>query len=98
MANEQGASRAALLVAEGFEDLEFWVTYMRLREARARVRIVGTVANKEYRGKNGLAASSEVSASDVSADDFDVIVVTGARPPDKLRRYPEVTSIVAHAY
>jgi len=98
MANEQGVSRAALFVEEGFEDLEFWVTYMRLREVGAQVRIVGIVAEKQYRGKNGLAASSEVAASDVSADDFDVVVVPGGWAPDKLRRYPEVTSIVADAY
>lgn len=98
MANEDRATRAALFVEEGFEDLEFWVTYMRLREVGAQVRIVGIVADKQYRGKNGLAASSEVSASDVSADDFDVVVVPGGWAPDKLRRYPEVTSIVADAY
>ena len=98
MAKEAGATRAALFVEEGFEDLEFWVTYMRLREARTQVRIVGTVAHKEHRGKNGLAATSEVAASDVAADDFDVVVVPGGWAPDKLRRYPEVTSIVADAY
>ena len=98
MANEADTLRAALFVEEGFEDLEFWVTYMRLREARAEVRIVGPVANKEYRGKNGLAATSEAAASDVSADDFDVVVVPGGWAPDKLRRYSEVTSIVANAY
>ena len=31
----------AVLIAEGFEDLEFWVTVMRLREEGARVRIAG---------------------------------------------------------
>ena len=98
MANEAGATRAALFVEEGFEDLEFWVTYMRLRESGVQVRIVGAVAEKQYRGKNGLVASSEVAASDVSADDFDVVVVPGGWAPDKLRRYPEVTSIVADAY
>lgn len=98
MANEPGATRVALFVEDGFEDLEFWVTYMRLLEVGAQVRIVGTMAEKQYRGKNGLAASSEVSASDVSADDFDVVVVPGGWAPDKLRRFPEVTSIVAEAY
>lgn len=98
MANEDRATRAALFVEEGFEDLEFWVTYMRLREVGAQVRVVGIVADKQYRGKNGLAASSEVAASAVTADDFDVVVVPGGWAPDKLRRYPEVTSIVADAY
>ena len=98
MAKEAGPTRAALFVEDGFEDLEFWVTYMRLRESGAEVRIVGTAADKQYRGKNGLVASSEVSATDVSADDFDVVVVPGGWAPDKLRRYPEVTSIVADAY
>ncbi len=86
--------RIAVLVEEGFEDLEFWVTVMRLREEGAAVTIVGTAAAKTVRGKNGLAASSEVAADAVKADDFEAIVVPGGWAPDKLRRYPAVTELV----
>ncbi len=90
--------RIAILVEEGFEDLEFWVTVMRLREEGARVTIVGTKANRTVKGKNALTATSEVAASAVSADDLDAVVVPGGWAPDKLRRYPEVTGLVRRAY
>ena len=53
--------KIAVLLEEGFEDLEFWVTVMRLREEGATVTIVGTAADKTVRGKNGLSATSDVA-------------------------------------
>jgi protease I len=90
--------RVAVFVEEGFEDLEFWVTVMRLREEDAEVTIVGTKAGATYRGKNALAATSDAAASEVSADRFDAIVVPGGWAPDKLRRHEEVTGLVRAAY
>ena len=90
--------RVAVFVEEGFEDLEFWVTVMRLREEVARVTIVGTQAKQQVHGKHALEARSEVAAGDVSADEFDAVVVPGGWAPDKLRRYPAVTGLVKRAY
>lgn len=90
--------KIAMFVEEGFEDLEFWVTVMRLREEGAQVTIVGVEANKLLRGKNALSAKSDAAARDVSANDFDAVVVPGGWAPDKLRRYPAVTKIVSDAY
>ena len=89
--------RVAMFVEEGFEDLEFWVTVMRLREEDAEVMIVGTTAGATYHGKNALEATSDAAASDVTADDFDAVVVPGGWAPDKLRRYDEVTKLVRAA-
>jgi deglycase len=86
--------RIAVLVEEGFEDLEFWVTVMRLQEEGAQVTIVGTAADKTVRGKNGLSARSDVAADRVKPDDFDALVVPGGWAPDKLRRYDSVKSLV----
>ena len=90
--------RVAVLLEEGFEDLEFWVTVMRLREEGAEVTIVGTSAGRTVTGKNALEATSDVAAADVSAADFDAVVVPGGWAPDKLRRYEAVTSFVRAAY
>ncbi len=90
--------RVAVLLEEGFEDLEFWVTVMRLQEEGAQVTIVGTAANKTVRGKNGLSATSEVAADKVKPDDFDALVVPGGWAPDKLRRYDSVKTLVRGVY
>ncbi|NJN94048.1 MAG: type 1 glutamine amidotransferase [Anaerolineales bacterium] len=90
--------RIAFFLEEGFEDLEFWVTVMRLREEGAVVTIVGLKADKTVRGKNALTATSEVAADTVSANDFEAVVVPGGWAPDKLRRYPAVTGLVRQMY
>ena len=90
--------QVAVLVDEGFEDLEFWVPLMRLREEGARTLIVGSKAGKTVRGKACLSATSEIAAADVSAGDLSGVVVPGGWAPDKMRRYPEITGLVRSVY
>jgi protease I len=87
----------AYLIDEGFEDLEFWVPVMRLREEGAQVRIVG-MKLQSYRGKHCLEARSDVLAGQVTPDDFDALVVPGGWAPDKLRRHPEILELVRGVY
>jgi protease I len=90
--------RIAYLLEEGFEDLEFWVPVMRLREEGAVVTVVGTAPEKTVHGKNGLSATSDVGVNTISADDFDAVVVPGGWAPDKLRRYPAIMDLVRTTY
>lgn len=90
--------QVALLLEEGFEDLEFWVTVMRLREEGSRTTVVGTAAEKTVYGKNGLPAKSDVAAEQVRADDFDALVVPGGWAPDKLRRHDSIKQLVRNVY
>ena len=89
--------RIAYLVDEGFEDLEFWVPLMRLREEGARVTVVGAKM-QTFHGKHCLEARPDALADAVSADEFDAVVVPGGWAPDKLRRYTAVLSLVRGAY
>jgi protease I len=85
--------KIAILVAEGFEDLEYWVTVMRLQEEGAEVVSVGP--NLEpVSGKNALSAQADVVASDVDASELSGVVIPGGWAPDKLRRYPDITGLV----
>jgi protease I len=90
--------RIAYLVEEGFEDLEFWVPVMRLREEGAKVTIVGSGKSDKFIGKHCLEAKVDISAEKVSADEFDALVVPGGWAPDKLRRYPAVINLVRNVY
>jgi protease I len=85
--------KVAVLLAEGFEDLEYWVTVMRLREEGAEVVTVGPNLD-EVAGKNALKASADATAGDVDATELDGVVIPGGWAPDKLRRYPEITGLV----
>jgi protease I len=87
----------AFLVEDGFEDLEFWVTFMRLREEGARVTVVGSRLER-FHGKHCLTATPDVEVADVCPEDFDGLVVPGGWAPDKLRRYPAILELVRGVY
>jgi protease I len=91
--------RVAVLVGPGYEDLEFWVPLMRLQEEGAEVTVVGPKGGAGYTSKSGgLTATAQVSADDVTADEFDGVVVPGGWAPDKLRRYENITGLVRETY
>ncbi len=90
--------RIAYLIEDGYEDLEFWVPLMRLREEGALVTVVGSGSASQYRGKHCLPAKPDVKADEVRAADFDAVVVPGGWAPDKLRRYPAVLDLVRGVY
>jgi protease I len=91
--------RIAMLVDDGFEDLEFWVPLIRMEEGGAAVTVVGTKAGRVVHSKSGgLTASIDADASEVSAGDFDAILVPGGWAPDKLRRSEAVTGLVRAMY
>jgi protease I len=85
--------KIAVLVAEGFEDLEYWVTVMRLQEEGAEVVSIGP-DTEPVSGKNALGAQADTTAEGVDASELDGVVVPGGWAPDKLRRYTEITDLV----
>lgn len=90
--------KVAYLIAEEFEDLEFWVPVMRLKEEGARVTVIGAESGKSYKGKNGLKASADISWDGIDPNWYDAVAVPGGWAPDKLRRYPAVLSLVKTLY
>jgi protease I len=82
------------IVAPEFEDLEFWVPVMRLREESARVIIAGVKKFETYKGKGGLSATTEIAFEDLNPEDYDGLVIPGGWAPDKLRRYDSLKQLV----
>jgi protease I len=85
--------RVVVFAAEGVEDLEYWVTVMRLREEGAEVRSAG-VSLEPAKGKNALTVKADTLVRDIDPSSVDAVVIPGGWLPDKLRRYPEVTGLV----
>ncbi len=90
--------KVIVLLEEGFEDLEFWVPLMRLREEGAQVVVASPKGPAAFVGKNGLRASSEVAVAELDPNEWDALVVPGGWAPDKLRRYPAVLTLVRRLY
>jgi protease I len=85
--------KIAVLVEDVYEAIELWYPYYRLKEAGAEVTLVGP-EKKSYAGKEGYPAQADVAAKEVSANDFDGIVIPGGYAPDKLRRYDAILDLV----
>lgn len=83
----------AIFVAEGVEDLEYYVPLMRLQEEGATVLSAG-LDLKPVKGKNGLVITPDTEIKSLKADDLFALVIPGGWAPDKLRRYPVVTDLV----
>ncbi|MEO8476020.1 MAG: type 1 glutamine amidotransferase domain-containing protein [Actinomycetota bacterium] len=98
MAGRLDGRTVVVLLGEGFEDLEFWVPVMRLREEGAVVTVAGLRSKTPVTGKNGLVTEADVAIDDVDAETLDALLVPGGWAPDKLRRYPSVTSLVKRTH
>jgi protease I len=85
--------RIAIFLAEGVEDLEFYVSFMRLQEEGAEVLAAG-LDLKPVRGKNGLEIVPSVTIEALRSRDLFALVIPGGWAPDKLRRYAAVTGLV----
>jgi protease I len=87
----------AVLVAEGVEDLEYWVTVMRLQEEGAIVVSVGS-DTEAHKGKNGLTVRAGALAGDVDPGSLDGLIIPGGHAPDKMRRDPAILELVRAVY
>jgi len=85
--------KIATLVAEGVEDLEYYVPLMRLQEEGAQILTAG-LDLKTVRGKNGLEITPNTKVADLNADDLFALIVPGGWAPDKLRRHSVVKDLV----
>jgi protease I len=87
--------RAAVLVEQQYQEMEVWYPVYRLREACCSVTLVGPEAGQTYNSKLGYPAKSDKAAKDVSANDFDLLVIPGGFSPDYVRRSKEMVRLVA---
>jgi protease I len=92
---ELQGKRAAVLVEQQYQEMEVWYPVYRLRGAGCRVTLVGPEAGQTYPSKLGYPAKSDKAARDVSAGDFDLIVVPGGFAPDYLRRNEAILRLVS---
>ncbi|MBM3993262.1 MAG: type 1 glutamine amidotransferase [Planctomycetes bacterium] len=87
-------ARVAVLVEQQYQEMEVWYPVFRLREAGCKVTLVGPAAGTTYPSKLGYPAKSDKAAEDVTADDFDALVIPGGFAPDFLRRHESVIKFV----
>jgi protease I len=92
---ELQGKRAAILVEQQYQELEVWYPLYRLREAGCKVTLVGPEAGATYPSKLGYPAKSDKAAKEVSANDFDLVVIPGGFAPDYIRRTDAMLRLVS---
>lgn len=86
--------KIAILIEDMFNVFEFWYPYYRLKEEGAEVMVVGSGRTDVFTGKPATECKADVPATEVTAEDFDGVVIPGGYAPDMMRRYPAMVNLV----
>jgi protease I len=91
--------RIAILAEEDFEDSELIEPLRAMKDAGARVVIVGSGSKQRYNGKRGSASITvDTTADKVKAEDFDAVIIPGGYAPDKMRMHQPMVDLVKKAH
>jgi protease I len=91
--------RIAILAEEGFEDSEVIEPMRAMKDAGARVVVVGSGSQESYQGKRGKATIKvDVTADKVSAEDFDAIIIPGGYASERMRLHQSMVDLIRKAH
>ena len=91
--------KIAVLVEEDFEDSELILPMRAMKNAGAKVVLVGSGSKEAYRGKRrSITVRVDVTADKVKVEDFDAIILPGGYATDKMRLYQSMVELVRRAY
>ena len=90
--------RVAILAENMYQEMELWVPYYRLKEEGAEVKVVGAGGAKTYTSKHGYPVSVDAQAENVTALEFDAVVIPGGYAPDMMRRHDAMVRLVREAF
>jgi len=94
-----GGNRVAVLIEEGFEDSELAEPIKALKDAGAKVVVVGSGSQENYLGKRKkIQIKPNANADEVHATNFDAVIIPGGNAPDKMRLHPSMIDLVREAF
>ncbi len=89
--------RIAMLAENMYQEMELWVPYYRMKEEGAEVKVVGAGGAKSYTSKHGYPVTVDVQADQVTAEEFDAVIIPGGYAPDMMRRHEPMVRLVREA-
>jgi len=90
--------RAVVLAENKYEDLEFRVPLLRLREAGITVQVAAPKKGELYTGKHGYPVKSDAAVEEIDPNDIDLVVIPGGYAPDHMRRNRKMVGLVRNVY
>jgi len=85
--------KIALLVADLYEDNEYWYPYFRMQEEGCEVVTIGPEAGT-YASKHGAPAKADIAVIHANPEDYAGLIIPGGYAPDHMRRVPEMVAFV----
>jgi protease I len=83
----------AIMLDEGYHDLELWVPYYRLREEKIGFDILAW-QNRPYKGQFGIDQITPTRLLSDAQLKYDLVFFPGAQSPENLLRNPKTVDIV----
>ena len=87
----------AILVHEGYQDLEFWYPLLRLREEHMPVTVVGVDADRTYLSKLEYPVIPDIGIGQAQAKDFAAVIVPGGESAERISREPRMVRFIVDA-
>jgi protease I len=85
--------KALFLIADGFEDIQFFALYYRLQEEGFSVTVAAAIDNRVVTGLHGYTIEPDMPIPEVSPAEYAVLVIPGGRAPEKLRLREEAVDL-----
>lgn len=85
--------KALFLIADGFEDVQFFSTFYRLREDGVTVTVASAVDNHPATGLHGYVIEPDMPIPELNPSEYDVLVIPGGRAPERLRVREEAVDL-----
>ncbi len=86
-----------IMVEDLYEDLELWYPYYRLLECGVKVELIAPFANRQFHSKHGYPVQPTMDIKQALEYKFDALIIPGGYSPDRMRRTPEMITLVANA-
>jgi protease I len=87
----------AILVHEGYQDLQFWYPLLRLREEGTPATVIGVEPNKTYFSQLEYPVIPDVGIGEVQAQDFAAVLVPGGRSAKLIAEEPRMLGFIKEA-
>jgi protease I len=77
--------KALFLVADGFEDIQFFVPFYRLQEEGVTCTVTSVSDGRLVTGLHGYVVEPDMPIPELNPSEYDVLIIPGGRSPEKLR-------------
>jgi protease I len=89
--------KALVFGADDFEDLELFYPYHRLKEEGITTH-VASMKKGPITGKHGYEINADIAFKDINPADYDILVISGGKGPEKMRLDESALEIARHFF